>query len=92
MRKTLAVLFIVGVAVMANAATRTVDFTQDTVDQPPKGFEFGHTANAGKPGRWIVQADGSNKVLALSPPNTMSASRLWPRRTPLRLAGSATST
>jgi len=70
MRKTLAVLFIVGVAVMANAATRTVDFTQDTVDQPPKGFEFGHTANAGKPGRWIVQADGSNKVLAQADPDS----------------------
>ncbi len=70
MRKTLAVLFIVGVAVMANAATRTVDFTQDTVDQPPKGFEFGHTANAGKPGRWIVQADGSNKVLAQTDPDS----------------------
>jgi hypothetical protein len=70
MRKTLAVLFIVGVAVMANAATRTVDFTQDTGDQPPKGFEFGHTANAGKPGRWIVQADGSNKVLAQTDPDS----------------------
>lgn len=70
MRKTLAVLFIVGVAVMANAATRIVDFTQDTVDQPPKGFEFGHTANAGKPGRWIVQADGSNKVLAQADPDS----------------------
>ncbi|MGE0705719.1 MAG: hypothetical protein AB7F99_07595 [Vicinamibacterales bacterium] len=70
MRKTLAVLFIVGVAVMANAATRTVDFTQDTVDQPPKGFEFGHTANAGTPGRWIVQADGRNKVLAQADPDS----------------------
>lgn len=70
MRKALAVLLIVGVAVMADAATRTVDFTQDTVDQPPKGFEFGHTANAGKPGRWIVLADGSNKVLAQADPDS----------------------
>ena len=64
MRKTFAILFVVGVAVMADATTRTIDFSQDTVDQPPKGFEFGHTANAGKPGKWVVQADGSNKVLA----------------------------
>lgn len=70
MRKTIAVLFVVGAAVMANAATRTINFTQDTVDQPPKGFEFGHTANAGKPGRWIVQADGSNKVLAQVDPDS----------------------
>ncbi len=48
----------------AHAATRTVDFTADIVDQPPKGFEFGHTAGVGRPGRWVVQVDGSNKVLA----------------------------
>jgi 3-keto-disaccharide hydrolase len=73
MRKTLSVLFVVGVALMAHAATRTVDFTQDAVDQPPKGFEFGHTAGAGKPGKWIVQADGSNKVLAQADPDSTRA-------------------
>lgn len=49
---------------VASAAGRTVDFNQDTVDQPPKGFEFGHTAGVGRPGKWVVQTDGSNKVLA----------------------------
>jgi hypothetical protein len=65
MRKMrLALLITVGVTVMAHAQTRKVDFTQDAADQPPKGFEFGHTAGVGKPGKWIVQADGGNKVLA----------------------------
>ena len=64
MRKRLAFLFVVGVGVMANAATRRVDFSQDTVDQPPKGFEFGHTAGVGRAGKWVIQIDGSNKVLA----------------------------
>jgi hypothetical protein len=46
------------------AATRTFDFSADTVGQPPRGFVFGHTAKAGAPGTWIVQADGTNRVLA----------------------------
>ena len=54
---------------MGHAETRKVDFTQDAVDQPPKSFEFGHTADVGKPGRWIVQADGTNKVLAQADPD-----------------------
>ena len=44
--------------------TRRVDFSGDTVGQPPKGFEFGHTAKVGAPGTWVVQAEGSNKYLA----------------------------
>jgi hypothetical protein len=60
----LAVLIALGVAAMAYAETRKTDFNQDAVDQPPKGFEFGHTAGVGKPGKWIVQADGTNNVLA----------------------------
>jgi hypothetical protein len=48
---------------VANAASRTVDFNQDAIDQPPKGFEFGHTAGVGRSGKWIVQAEGSNKFL-----------------------------
>ena len=56
-------VLVLGLAAV-HAATRTVDFTADIVDQPPKGFEFGHTAGVGRPGRWIVQTDGSNKVLA----------------------------
>jgi hypothetical protein len=49
---------------MAHAETRKIEFSQDAVDQPPKGFEFGYTAGVGKPGKWVVQADGGNKVLA----------------------------
>ena len=65
MRKMrLALLIALGVAVMAHAETRKVDFNQDAVDQPPKGFEFGYTAGVGKPGKWVIQADGTNKVLA----------------------------
>lgn len=55
---------------VAHAATRTVDFSQDAVDQPPKGFDFGHTAGVGRPGRWVVQTDGSNKVLAQTDPDS----------------------
>lgn len=43
---------------------RTVDFSSDTVGQPPAGFQFGHTARAGTPGRWEVQAEGENTFLA----------------------------
>ncbi|MCA1586786.1 MAG: hypothetical protein LC791_19100, partial [Acidobacteria bacterium] len=63
MRTTIALTWVLALAV-AHAASRTVDFSQDTVDQPPKGFEFGHTAGVGRPGRWVVKTDGSNKVLA----------------------------
>ncbi|MFN8059551.1 MAG: hypothetical protein U0Q12_10330 [Vicinamibacterales bacterium] len=70
MRKTLGVMLIVGVGVMVNAATRTVDFAQDVVGQPPQGFEFGHTASLGRPGKWVVQADGTNKVLAQTDPDS----------------------
>src|SRR5215204_390341 len=40
------------------------DFSQDTVGQPPRGFEFGYTAQVGKPGKWVVQSDGNEQVLA----------------------------
>jgi hypothetical protein len=62
MRKATVLTWALALAV-THAATRTVDFNQDTVDQPPKGFEFGHTAGVGRPGKWIVQAEGSNKFL-----------------------------
>jgi hypothetical protein len=58
-----AVLIAAGIVAMVQVETRTVDFTQDALDQPPKGFEFGHTAGVGKPGKWVVQADGTNRVL-----------------------------
>ena len=60
----LTLLALLGVALMARAETRTVDFDRDAPDQPPRGFEFGHTAVVGKPGHWVVQVDGTNKVLA----------------------------
>jgi Domain of Unknown Function (DUF1080) len=64
---------VVGMTVVAYGATRKVDFSDDAVEQPPKGFEFGHTAKAGAPGKWIVQAEDSNKYLAqVDPDNTRS--------------------
>ena len=64
-----AVLITVGIVAMGQAETRKVDFTQDGLDQPPKGFDFGHTAGVGKPGRWVVQSDGTNKVLGQTDPD-----------------------
>ena len=43
---------------------RRVDFEQDVVGKPPKGFAFGHTRKVGTPGRWIVQEDKGGKYLA----------------------------
>jgi hypothetical protein len=54
---------VVGVVVV-QAQTREVDFTESAANQPPKGFEFGHTANVGNLGRWVVQEEGANKFLA----------------------------
>ena len=56
-------ILVVGIA-LADGQTRKVDFTSDTVGQPPKGFELGHTAKVGRPGRWVVQAEGDNKFVA----------------------------
>jgi hypothetical protein len=55
---------------MGYAGTRTVDFAQDELDQPPQGFEFGHTAGVGRRGRWILQADGTSKVVAPAGPDS----------------------
>ncbi|MGH9324012.1 MAG: family 16 glycoside hydrolase [Vicinamibacteria bacterium] len=49
---------------MVSGVTRTVDFSDDTPGQPPKGFEFGRTAKKGAPGKWLVQAEGAEKFLA----------------------------
>lgn len=46
------------------AETRKVDFEQDATGQPPRDFLFGHTAKVGAPGKWVVQADGTNRCLA----------------------------
>jgi hypothetical protein len=64
------VLIAAGIVVMGRAETRRVDFNQDALDQAPKGFEFGHTAGAGQPGNWVVQADGTGRVLAQTDPDS----------------------
>lgn len=65
MRVTLATLTIVGVSmVVIQGQPRKADFQQDVVGQPPKGFEFGLTAKAGTPGKWVIQEEGGNKYLA----------------------------
>lgn len=65
-----ALLIVAGSTVMVLAETRTVTFNQDPVNQPPKGFEFGLTAAVGKPGAWVVQAEGSNRFLAQTDPDS----------------------
>ena len=55
---------LVGATVVAHAATRSVDFSGESVGQPPQGFIFGHTAKVGSPGAWVVQIEGTNKYLA----------------------------
>ena len=62
-------LVVLGVTIVVHGATRKVDFSDGAVGQPPKGFEFGHTAKAGAPGKWIVQAEGTNKFLAQVDPD-----------------------
>jgi hypothetical protein len=67
MRATMLVMMLFmafGATIIVRGASRKIDFTDDPVGQPPKGFEFGHTAKAGAPGKWIVQAEGTNKYLA----------------------------
>ena len=55
---------------MGSAETRKVDFSEDVVGQAPNGFSFGHTANAGAPGRWVVQAEGPDKFLVQTDPDS----------------------
>lgn len=64
MRMSLIALMVVSAVALASGQTRKVDFTQDAVGQPPKSFEFGHTAKVGTPGKWVVEAEGTNKYLA----------------------------
>ncbi len=64
----LCVLTIAG-ATAAGAQTRTVDFEGEKLGQPPSGFEFGHTAKTGAPGRWLVQEDQGSKYLAQLDPD-----------------------
>jgi hypothetical protein len=59
----LIVLVVFAATLIVQGATRKVDFSDDTIGQPPKRFEFGHTANVGAAGRWVIQAEGPNKYL-----------------------------
>jgi Domain of Unknown Function (DUF1080) len=60
----LSACLVIAMTLIVHGATRKVDFSEDTVGQPPNGFEFGLTAKAGAPGKWVVQAEGTNKYLA----------------------------
>ena len=66
------VILLVG-AVQMFSETRKVDFSADAVGQVPKGFDFGHTAKVGAPGKWIVQSEGANKYLAQVDPDSTRA-------------------
>ena len=63
MREFTSVALIITALIVVHAETRTVDFSQDTAGQPPKGFEFAHTLGVGRPGNWVVQAEETNKFL-----------------------------
>jgi hypothetical protein len=60
---TIALLGFISGALGVSQQPRKVDFSADVVGQPPAGFVFAHTANVGKPGVWVVQAEGTNKFL-----------------------------
>ena len=64
MRKRFVLLAVLLMSVAAHAQVRKVDFEQDAVGQPPKGFVYGLTGKVGAPGRWVVQQDASGKHLA----------------------------
>jgi hypothetical protein len=70
MANSLLAVLVFGTSILIQAATRHMDFSDDAVGQPPRRFEFGHTAKAGAPGKWVVQADGSNKYLAQADPDS----------------------
>ena len=64
MRNAAMILSVVLMSVSVSGQTHKLDFEQDAVGQPPKGFTFGHTKKAGTPGRWVVQQDAGGKYLA----------------------------
>lgn len=70
MTNVLIVFVVLGASMLVHGATRKVDFSDDTIGQPPKGFEFGHTAKAGAPGKWVIQAEGANKYLVQADPDS----------------------
>jgi hypothetical protein len=70
MTNLLIVFVVFGATMLVQGATRKVDFSDDPLGQPPKGFEFGHTAKAGAPGKWLIQAEGANKYLVQTDPDS----------------------
>lgn len=60
---SLTVALVFGATMLVQSATRKIDFSDDTIGQSPKGFEFGHTARVGAPGKWVIQAEGANNYL-----------------------------
>jgi hypothetical protein len=70
---TLLMAAIAASAAQGFAQSRAIDFTADAVGSQPAGFRFGHTANVGAPGKWVVQAEGANKVLAQADPDPTRA-------------------
>lgn len=70
MTNLLIVFVVFGATMLVQGATRKVDFSDDPIGQPPKGFEFGHTAKAGAPGKWVIQAEGANKYLVQMDPDS----------------------
>ena len=69
----LVVVTLVGGASVGLAETRKLDFTNEVVGQPPKGFQFGYTAKVGTPGKWVIQAEGNNKFLVQMDPDATRA-------------------
>ena len=69
MRNRILLVTVVLMCVTVHGQMRKIDFEQDTVGQPPKGFVFGHTGKVGMPGRWVVQQEGGAKYLAQLDPD-----------------------
>lgn len=57
------VVFVAAMGIALAGEARTWSFEQDVVDAAPGGFTFATTLDA-PAGRWVVQQDGDQKVLA----------------------------
>lgn len=64
MRKIFVLLAALSMSVAPYAQVRKVDFEQDAVGHPPKGFVFGLTGKVGAPGRWVIQQEAGGRYLA----------------------------
>lgn len=51
---------------LTGAHAQSFAFEQDTAGAPPAGFSFANTAGRGKPGNWVVQADGGERRQVLA--------------------------